>query len=454
MDASEPTLDEPDETPAAERLETARERLDALINWERKGRGRMRVSLEPALDLCRRLGDPQRCAPAVHVAGSKGKGSVAALIAAGLRTAGLKVGRYGSPHVERIHERVVIDGAEVDDAALADGIERALAARADALRERTPASEATWFDLLTGAAWCAFREAKVDWIVAECGLGGRLDSTNTLDGEVCVITTIELEHTNVLGTTHEAIAGEKAGILKPGCSLVTGVPAATDAGRAIDARARGLDVRVLRPAHLDELGPPPPVEACNVALAHLALDELGRRGRRGKDGRPLAARLLPPDVVQAARLPGRLERLWLGRTPVVVDGAHTPASVRDVVRDLTGPLLDGLAGGRRLRKRPVVVLGVAQDKDLGGILKRLQGAADRVLCTSVGGPLARTPEELVVAARRLDLEAETAPSPRRALERARVLAGEHGWVLVLGSLHLAGATRPHLTRHPADPTTC
>jgi folylpolyglutamate synthase/dihydropteroate synthase len=102
----------------------------------------------------------------------------------------------------------------------------------------------------------------------------------------------------------------------------------------------------------------------------------------------------------------------------------------------------------------VLVLGLAQDKDLEGLLKSLLGAVDRVLCTSVGGPLARTPEEIVVAARRLDLEAETAPSPRRALDRARVLAGEHGWVLVLGSLHLAGAVRPHLTSQPADPTTC
>ena len=439
--------------PAA-RLEAARLRLDALINWERKGRGRMRVSLEPALDLCRRLGDPQRCAPAVHVAGSKGKGSVASLVAAGLGAAGLRAGRYGSPHVERLNERVVVAGAEVGDDVLADGIELALAAREQALRERTSAAEATWFDLLTAAAWCAFRQAQVDWIVAECGLGGRLDSTNTLDGEVCVITTIELEHTNVLGTTRTAIACEKAGILKPASVLVTGVAEDDEAGRAIDARARELGLTVLRPAHLTRPGPPPTIERCNTALAELVLDELGRRGHRGRDGRPLTARLLGPGVVSSARLPGRLERLWLGRTPAVVDGAHTPQSVQLVLRDLSGPLLADLGGGRRLRRRPIAVLGVGIDKDLQGILKSLRGAVDRVLCTSVGGPLARTPEEIAVAARALDLEAETASSPRRALERARDQAGDHGWVLVLGSLYLAGVVRPLLERQPSDPKRC
>jgi len=454
MDATARDAEEAVERLHAERLEAARGRLDALINWERKGRGRMRVSLGPARDLCRRLGDPQRCAPAVHVAGSKGKGSVAALIAAGLKAAGLRAGRYGSPHVERLNERVVIDGAEVGDAELADGIERALTAREEALREGTSAAEATWFDLLTGAAWCAFGEARPDWLVVECGLGGRLDSTSTLDGEVCVITTIELEHTNVLGTTLEAIAGEKAGILKPGSTLVTAVPARSAAGRVLDARAAELGVPVVLPELLASPAVRLPIERANATLAEAVLDELGRRGRRGLDGRPLGARLLTPEVVRAARLPARLERLWLERTPVVVDGAHTPASVRAVVRDLSGPLLDELAEGRSLRRRPVVVLGMGVDKDLEGMLKSLRGAVDRVLCTSVGGSLARSPEEIVVAARALDLEAETAASPRRALERAQRLAGDHGWVLVLGSLYLAGVVRPLLREDPGHPTTC
>lgn len=157
--------------PVSPRLERALERLDALINWERKGRGRMRVTLEPARDLCARLGDPQRCAPAVHVTGSKGKGSVCTLVDAGLRAAGLRTGRYISPHVERVTERVAIDGREVDDDLLAEGLERALEAREAALAAGSAARDATWFDLLTAAAWCAFRAEKPDWLVVECGMG-------------------------------------------------------------------------------------------------------------------------------------------------------------------------------------------------------------------------------------------------------------------------------------------
>lgn len=440
--------------PAGTRLAAARERLDALINWERKGRGRMRVSLEPALDLCRRLGDPQRCAPAVHVAGSKGKGSVSALVAAGLTAAGSRTGCYGSPHVERIQERMALDGDEVDDAALAEGLELALAARCEAIAAGTAAAESTWFDVLTAAAWCVFRSARMEWLVAECGLGGRLDSTNTLDGVVCVITTIELEHQNVLGSTLALIAAEKAGILKSGSTLVTGVPPDGEAGLAIETRALELGVRVLRPAYLADYGALPTIESCNTALAALVLDELGRRGYRGRDGRPLGARLLTPERVRASRLPGRLERMWLGRTPVVVDGAHTPESARRAVRELTGAARPVLSGGRSLRRQPVAIVGMGVDKDLAGVLKSLQGEVDRVLCTSVGGSLARSPEEIAAAARALDLEAETASSPGRALERARDLAGDHGWVLVLGSLYLAGAVRPLLEREPSDPKRC
>ncbi len=442
--SSEPTL-------PSERLRAALRRLDALINWERMGRGRMRVTLEPARDLCERLGNPQRWAQVVHVAGSKGKGSVCSLVAMALSSAGLRTGRYGSPHVERIQERVVLDGREVDDEVLAEGIERALAAREAAIAEGTAAAQATWFDLLTAAAWCCFRHARVEWLVAECGLGGRFDSTNTLYGEVCAITTIELEHTSVLGPTRAAIASEKSGILKPGATLVTGVPAADEAGRAIDARAGELGLFVLRPAHL-ALPEPPSIEGCNRALAELVLDELGRRGHCAPDGRRLGAWQLTPEVVRAARLPGRLERLRLGSTPVVVDGAHTPNSVRDVLRDLVGPTRAVVDASQGLSGKPVAILGMGRDKDLPGLLKRLQGGADRVLCTSVGGPLARSPEEIAEGARAAGLAAETAATPRMALERARELAGPDGWILVLGSLYLAGAVRP-LLEH-ASPTAC
>jgi dihydrofolate synthase/folylpolyglutamate synthase len=432
--------------PLSARLERVVGELDALINWERKGRGRMRVTLEPARDLCARLGEPQRCAPAVHVTGSKGKGSVCALVDAGLRAAGLRTGRYVSPHVERLTERVAIDGCEVADDALADGLERALGARAAALAEGTPAREATWFDLLTAAAWCAFRAAHVEWLVVECGMGGRFDSTNTLDGEVSVITGVELEHTNVLGSTRAAIAGEKAGIVKPGRALVTALPEDDEAGAVAARVARDLAAPVLRPAWLAS-GVRPAIEARNRALAELALDELGRRGWRTRDGRPISGALLPPPGSAAARLPARMELFDLDGVPLVLDGAHTPLSVADVLADLAG-------GPPGASGRPLAILGLNADKDLAGILKSLAGRVDRVLCTSVGGVLARSPESIAEAAGASGLVAETAATPRMALERARELVTPGGWILALGSLHLAGALRPLLAHTPNRPAAC
>lgn len=389
----------------------------------------MRVSTDPERRLLERMGDPHLGLRVVHVTGSKGKGSTSALVAAGLQAAGLRVGRYASPHVERLQERIVIDGYEVDDVLLADGLERALEAR-EAL---TPLpEEPTWFDVLTAAALWIFRQARVEWVVAEVGLGGRLDSTNVLVAEVCVITNIELEHAAVLGGTLEAIASEKAGILKPGCTLVTGTSPDEPAGRTIAARAAELGCEVVRPR-----GRPSTILQGNLELARLVLDVLGRRGFLGSDGRPLGARWLDaPETIARARLPARLERFELGGVPVVLDGAHTPASVRAVAAELSRDA--------SLPGRAKVVLGMARDKDLDGILKALAPLADRVFCTSVGTDLHRTAAELVDRARELGLAAEPVAPPAAALERALDSARGGGWVLVVGSLHLAGAVRPHL----------
>ena len=153
----------------------AQARLDALTDWERRPRNTMRVGLEPMRDLAQRLGDPQKSFRSIHVAGTKGKGSVSALIEAALAHAGLRVGRYASPHVERITERVSVQGRDVDEPTLARALNQALDAYEAARKAGTPAVNATWFDLLTAAAFLIFREAAVEWAVIEVGLGGRLD---------------------------------------------------------------------------------------------------------------------------------------------------------------------------------------------------------------------------------------------------------------------------------------
>ena len=418
-----------------ERLAQVILRLEGLINWERLRRtAATRFSLEQVSDLCMRLGEPQRRLRAVHVAGSKGKGSTSSLISAGLRAAGIDEALYTSPHVVQLRERLRIRGRDVEAERFASSLERALEARERGRAEGTAAGDATWFDVLTGASFLAAAEAGAAWIVAECGLGGRLDSTNVVDGEVCVITNIELEHQSVLGSTRALIAREKAGILKPGCTAITGVPADDEAGRVIDARAAELGVRVSRP--LEGLWSEASISQRNFTLAGAALDELGRRGVRGSDGVSLGSALLTPAVLRDAQLPGRLEWFCLDDIPVALDGGHVPSSVRDALRDLCAQ------SGRTTP--PVVILGLARDKDLPGILKAVSEVTDRVVCTSVGSDLHFTPLEIKQEAMHTRLVAETAMTPLEALQRALTLARKGGWVVATGSLYLASSLRPTL----------
>jgi dihydrofolate synthase / folylpolyglutamate synthase len=455
-------------TSAEQRLERALLRLNALVNWERRDKdARMRRGLEPIQDILRRLGHPEREWRAVHVAGTKGKGTTSSLVASALARSGVHVGLYTSPHVSRIHERIRIDGRDVDDGAFACALESSLAAREEAIaqRERLSATigiasdvceqthearapdsdgssadgaEATWFDLMTAAAFLVFAEARVEWAVVECGLGGRLDSTNAVDGEVCVITNIDLEHTAVLGSTRAEIAREKAGIVKSGSTVVTGVAIDDEAGRVIQSMADRAGSTVLRPQGLAST-----MLGRDVDLARLVLDELGRRGAKMRAGKPFSRAMLDERAIEAARLPARSEKLWADGTRVVLDGAHVASSVKMV--------LDELARDPELGRRPTAVLALGRDKDVCAILKTLVGRVDRLVCTTAAtGPL-MSAENLANEAARAGIEAETAPDPSRAFARALDLAQPEGWVLVIGSFYLAGALRSHLHTEPPSP---
>jgi dihydrofolate synthase/folylpolyglutamate synthase len=418
----------------ARALAEALSRLERLVDWEKRDRAPtqgsgMRQSVEPARDLCSRLGDPQRRYSSVHVAGTKGKGSVCALIEAALAGAGVAVGRYSSPHVERVNERVTLAGVPLSDGPLAAALGRALDAREAAILEGTAARDASWFDVLTAAAFLALADAEVDMSVVEVGLGGRLDSTNVIDAAVCVVTSIEREHTSILGATRAAIAAEKAAIAGPGCDLVSGLPEDDEAGAVIAAIARRVGARFV---HVDvEAGGAGLLER-NRRLAAAALDALFERGLA-----PGGAALLDEAARARAALPGRLERFLLGGTPVVLDGAHVPESIF--------PLLAELAGDPALAGRCVALLGLGQDKDAAGILKALATRVDTCVGTSAGTGPYLSPEQVARAAREAGLVTEAVQLPDDALERALELARPDGWVLVVGSLHLCGAVRPRLT---------
>lgn len=424
----------------AARLDAAVRALDPLVNWERKDRSHgMERHLEGVRDVLRRLGDPQRAWRAVHVAGTKGKGSVSSLVAAALARGGLRSGCYASPHVERVNERVRVLGRDASDALLAEGLERALAARGAALAEGTPGRDATWFDLVTAAAYWIFAREGCDWVAVECGLGGRLDSTNVIGAEVCVVTNVELEHTAVLGATRALIAAEKGAILSPGGVLVTGVASRPELGPDEDALAVLERIARERGGRLRRVEPRGTMEERNRALAAAVLDELGARGLRGPAGLA-GAHWLDEATARAARLPARMERFESDGIPVLLDGAHVAASVTDVL-DEARVLL-----GRS--DAPQVVLALGKDKDSAAILKALRGRVDRVHATTCStGPLSPA-VELADKARALGHRASPHEAPAEALDTALAAARGGGWVLVLGSFYLAGALRPSLARAP------
>ena len=417
-------------------------RLDQLVDWERAQRARMRVDVAPQLDLMDRLGQPHRAVKVIHVTGSKGKGSVSAFIEAALMHAGFRTARYASPHVVDVTERVNLQGQPIGRALMAGALKQALDARDAACAEGTPASLASWFDVVTAAAFSVFAQAQVDWAVIEVGLGGRLDSTNVVDPELAVITNIGLEHTDVLGPTLTHIATEKAGIIKPGRPVLTTEPLEGEAGAVIAGQAKQcaspwiwVDTRAC-------VG----FTAANRMLARAALDELGRRGFISPlHARPLSASDLPDPLVRATPLPGRAEILkWSGPTAqgrqtlnVVLDGAHVDFAV--------SALLDELAQNPDLKSPPVVVLALAADKNAQAIIGRLAGRVKEVVCTELPAPSrCWAVGDLEAICEALGLTHAGDPSALKAFENAAASANA-SWVLVTGSFYLVKDLRPILT---------
>ncbi|MAB79349.1 MAG: bifunctional folylpolyglutamate synthase/dihydrofolate synthase [Planctomycetes bacterium] len=404
----------------------------------------MRVSVDPSRALLEELGRPQGRFLSIHIAGTKGKGSVAELIARGLLRAGLCCGVYGSPHVERVQERVRLNSEEIGDDALAEALEAALDALETGRTRDSTATEATWFDVLTAAAFYAFAEAQVDVAVVECGLGGRLDSTNVIQAPFAVITNIGLEHTEILGSTRSAIAREKAGIISPGAAVFMGLDETDVAGRAIveSARDLGASVMALPPSPGDS------IHDRNGRIARAVLDAFGRHFSRRYPGarvpahEPWGVWALDAATFAAASLPGRLERRMAGEVQVVLDGAHVAESLRAV--------LDELAADPALVSQPVVVFGTGKEKNARALLKELSSRTDSLLCTSVGPGPHHAPLELLAMARESGIGAVVSETPRRALDEALRLAGSDGWVLVTGSLHLVGAVRRFTRAYPPN----
>jgi dihydrofolate synthase/folylpolyglutamate synthase len=382
------------------------------------------------------------------VAGSKGKGSTALFAEALLRGAGLRVGTFTSPHLERWTERFRIDGREVEGAALAAAVER-LRPEVEALRAGGPERAPTFFDATTAAALLLFAAEELDAVVLEVGLGGRLDSTNAVQPSVACVTSIELEHTEILGDTLAAIAGEKAGILKPGAPAVLGrLP--EEASAVVRARAAELGCPVAelgRDFGAALLEREPFRQRIRLEDGAFRVDAwLSVPGGPARDNAALAAacalraqlvaaeRLAEtaPGALAGAALPGRVE--LLGREPLrIADGAHTVASARALAE-----VLGGIP-----RRRTELVLSLSAGKDVEGICAALAPHADRVTVTRADAVKSLDPVALAPVLRALApaLDVRVVPNPHLALRAAREAAGPEDLVCATGSFYLAGLAR-------------
>jgi dihydrofolate synthase/folylpolyglutamate synthase len=417
-------------------------------------------------ELLRRLGDPQAKLRIVHVAGTKGKGSTSAMIAAALEAAGVATGVYTSPHLERLEERFSVGGVACTADELAGLVER-VRPIAEAM-DQEPEGGPTFFDLTTAMALDHFATSRVGAVVLEVGLGGRLDSTNVVTPEVAVVTSISLDHTKLLGSTRDKIAAEKGGIFKPGVPAVSGV-ADAEAGDVLERiakergcpfwrRGREFDLVPVGDAWrftrrcagdsqetLDGVRPclPGTAQAENAAVALATLGVLGDRGWEI----PEAARLAG---VGRGRMPARLER-FDGDPIVVVDGAHNDASAKALAE-----ALDALCSPAP-RERRVLVVAVSNDKDLAAIIEPLARRFAGVIATRyLNNPRAAAPEEVAAVVRRFaapGTPVEVAATPREALALAlRWLAERRGGgaVVVTGSLLFAGEVRPIVVAQRAE----
>ena len=424
--------------------------LDNRINYEadRQVPTERIFTLDRMVRCVEALGRPDRAFRTIHVTGTKGKGSVSRMLAALLRATGARVGLYTSPHIEQLCERIDVDGAPVS--------ERTFVAAFNELRPllEGPGKELTHFELLTAAAFCAFRSEQVDWAVIEVGIGGRLDATNVILPEACVITNVDYDHMDLLGNTLEQIAFEKAGIIKPNVPMVVG--AMGDGPRAVIlSRAAELDAPVFLLGHNYEvreftrtgyrgicslrvdrtlwrnvtLNCPAAFMATNAAHAMAAFQTLCQR--------TLIPGLTEDQVrltLEATRLPACCE-VFPGRPTVVIDGSHNAMAAASLAT-IVHTLFEG-------RDR-VLVVGVPRDKEVEKLIAHFADCgAQRVIFTRYPGMRATPPADLVTLwSRRSAATAEVIEQPEQAFARAVEAAGGEGVVVVTGSIHLAGVLRP------------
>lgn len=389
--------------------------------------GRMRALMEL-------LGDPQDTYPIIHVAGTKGKGSTAALMASALQAAGYRTGLYTSPHLQDFTERIQTNGQAISHAGLVERVEQIKPAVAQV-------PKLTTFEITTALAFLYFARQKVDAAVVEVGLGGRLDATNIVTPRVAVITSLSYDHMAVLGNTLTAIAGEKAGIIKDGVPVVSSPQ--KDEALAVLERVSGerhapltlvgRDLTFQPQAHsLDGQSFIIHHSSFSIPLlgAHQLVNAATAYAALKKSGLTVSDEAIRAGFA-AVRWPGRFEVLRR-QPPVVIDSAHNRESANCLRRALDD-YFPGL---------PVFwIFAILEDKDAAGIVAELAPRLTRVIATQPDHPRALPSEQLVALVQQAGIPVEAVEPASAALERALELAGEQGLVLSAGSVAFAGEMR-------------
>ncbi|HEY6066057.1 MAG TPA: Mur ligase family protein [Thermoanaerobaculia bacterium] len=432
----------------ASRLPSSVPRLPALARLDALAPRGMKLGLAAIDAVCERLGRPEQTVPSVLVAGTNGKGSVAATMSAIAAAAGVRAGLYTSPHLTRVNERLRIAETDVSDEELDARLGPVFRA-ADA----APEVPLTYFEALTAAAFVAFAESRVELGIFEVGLGGRFDATNVAPAKLSVVTSIGLDHVEELGPTVESIAREKAGVFRSGRPALVGAcvdgarrtlgEAARQTGAVLHDAARELTVsdvatsldgtrfRLSTPLGRYELATPLPGahQAANAALAARAAELFG------EDLPAIPTRAIAPGVSRT-RWPGRLERFTVAGRTVLLDGCHNAQAAQalaDFLRDAD------LAG------RAVLVFGAMADKDVESMAAILFPSVAAVRLVTASNPRAATAEELVARTSAARSDSVAASSLEAALDE---LLGRPGPdappIIVAGSLYLVGEAREQL----------
>ncbi|MGD9506137.1 MAG: folylpolyglutamate synthase/dihydrofolate synthase family protein [Syntrophobacteraceae bacterium] len=421
------------------------ESIDYLFSLQKFG---IKLGLNRTENLLARVGNPHERLRCIHIGGTNGKGSTAAMLSSILKEHGFRVGLYTSPHLVRFTERFRINDEEASEERILDICTR--------IRSVLDEREApTFFEMVTAMAFLYFAEEKVDWAIIEVGMGGRLDATNIIHPEVSIITNISFDHQEYLGNTLAAIAREKAGIIKPGVPLVTAArqPVVQGVFKATCLRCKsqlhrlGTDFRIRRDGE-DSFryqglrhawsGVHPRLTGAhqfsNAALALASLEILEKKGLLTLDFDAIQEGLLK------VRWPARFETLQ--KEPLIVlDGAHNPQGAETLRETLKTSF-----ASRKIH----LVIGIMHDKDIRGIFRRLLPIAETVIFTQPRYARAADVETLRRLARPYITKQYVIPDPASAIEQAKLLCGPDDVVCITGSLYFAGEVK-ELFGEPSHP---